>query len=89
MVSYRIEWKKSAIKELRKIKKEIIPKVIEVVTGLADNPYPSGSRKLKGSMSTYRIRVGDYRVVYVVRSDIVVIEIIRVGHRKEIYRKFT
>lgn len=87
MASYRIEWKQSAKKELRKLAKTVIPKVLEVVAALVENPHPVGSRKLRGSEHTYRIRVGDYRIVYSVFSNVLVIEIIRVGHRKNIYRK--
>ncbi|ADJ29344.1 type II toxin-antitoxin system RelE family toxin [Nitrosococcus watsonii] len=63
MASYRIEWKQSARKELRKLTKTIIPKVLEAVAALAENPYPGGSIKLRGSEHTYRIRVGNYRVI--------------------------
>jgi mRNA interferase RelE/StbE len=87
MASYRIEWKQSARKELRKLAKTVIPKILKVVAALAENPHPKGSKKLRGSEYTYRIRVGDYRVVYSIFSNLLVIEIISVGHRKGIYRK--
>ena len=89
MASYSIEWKQSAQRELRKLDKKPILRILEKVQSLAENPYPSGSKKLKGSEHTYRIRVGEYRVVYTVRTKVLTIEIIRVGHRKEIYRKLT
>jgi mRNA interferase RelE/StbE len=89
MVSYRIEWKQSARKELRKVVKAAIPKILEAAAALAENPHPTGSKKLRGSEYTYRIRVGDYRVVYSVYSKVLVIEIVKVGHRKDIYRRLT
>jgi mRNA interferase RelE/StbE len=87
MASYRVRWKKSAQKELRKIEKDHILKVLEFVENLSENPYPTGSRKLRGSQHTFRFRIGDYRVVYSVQSEILTIEIIRIGHRKDIYRR--
>ena len=87
MASYKIEWKQSAKKELKKLDKQIIPRILQAVKNLADNPYSSGSKKLIGSDSIYRIRVGDYRIVYNIKSSVLTIEIIKVGHRREIYRQ--
>jgi mRNA interferase RelE/StbE len=89
MASYKIEWKQSAIKELKKLQKKTISKIIQTIETLPDNPHPPGSRKLHGAEYTYRLRAGDYRIIYSVYSDIVTIEIVRIGHRKEIYRRFT
>ena len=87
MASYKIEWKQSAKKELKKLDKQIIPRILQAVENLANNPYSSGSKKLIGSDSIYRIRVGDYRIVYNIKSSVLIIEIIKVGHRREIYRQ--
>jgi len=89
MASYRIEWKQSAQRELKKLGTGVIVKILEAVEGLAENPHPRGGRKLMGTEHTYRIRVGDYRVVYAVREFTLVIEVVKVGHRKEVYRKLT
>jgi mRNA interferase RelE/StbE len=89
MVSYGIEWKQSARKELKKLAKAAIPEILEAVAALAENPRPKGSKRLQGSEYTYRIRVGDYRVVYSIYSNVMVIEITTVGHRKDVYRRFT
>jgi mRNA interferase RelE/StbE len=86
MDSYKIEWKRSAIKELKKTPKEKISRVVKAVEQLAIDPFPAGVRKLTGSEHTYRIRVGDYRVIYSVYEDRLLIEIVRVGHRKDVYR---
>jgi mRNA interferase RelE/StbE len=53
---------------------------------LAENPFPPGCRKLQGSRDAYRIRVGDYRVVYEVATGRLLVEIVRVRHRKDVYR---
>ncbi len=85
MASYRIEWRRSAEKELRQLPKEVIPRILEAVEALRDNPYPTGVRKLVGSEHTYWIREGVYRIVYDVHEAVLVIEIIRVKHRKDVY----
>lgn len=86
MASYQIEWKTSAEKELRKLPSQIIQRVFQKVELLAENPFPSGCRKLVGSEQTWRIRIGDYRIIYNVFSSVLVIEIVRVAHRKDIYQ---
>jgi len=89
MASYKIEWKQSARRELRKLGREMIPRILKAVQGLAENPHPRGSKKLIGSEYTYRIRVGEYRIVYSIRASALVIEIVPIGHRREIYQKLT
>ena len=87
MASYKIEWKKSAAKELRRLDREAIPGIVKTVEDLAANPFPHESRKIRGSEHTYRIRLGDYRIIYSVRSKLLSVEVLGVGHRKDIYRK--
>ena len=87
MASYRIEWKQSARKELKKLQKKAIVRILQAVETLSDNPHPPGSRKLYGAEYTYRHRLGNYRIIYSVYSDILTIEIVKVGHRREIYRR--
>jgi mRNA interferase RelE/StbE len=86
MASYKIVWKSSAQKELEKLPKAIISKVIKAVEQLSDTPYPQGVRKMVGVDQTFRLRIGDYRVVYNVFDNVLTIEIIRVKHRKDVYR---
>ena len=87
MASYKIEWKKSASKELRNLNKPIIPRILEAVENLAVDPFPHGVRKLIGSKHTYRIRVGEYRIIYAVFESVLIIEIIRIRHRRKAYKK--
>lgn len=84
--SYKIRWKTSAKKELRKIEASLIPTVIEAVERLAENPLPVGYRKLVGATRLYRIRIGKYRIVYEIENDQMVIVIVRVRHRKNAYQ---
>ena len=83
---YRIEWKRSAAKELRQLPREVVTRVLEAVEGLRTNPFAAGVRKLSGAEHTYRIREGSYRVIYSVYTSRLVVEVIRVGHRRDVYR---
>ena len=83
---FRIEWKKSTHKDLRKLPASTAERGIETVEGLAENPFPHGVEKLSGSQHAYRIRLGDYRIVYEVITDLKLVEIQRVRHRKDVYR---
>ncbi|HEX2644841.1 MAG TPA: type II toxin-antitoxin system RelE/ParE family toxin [Thermoanaerobaculia bacterium] len=85
MGSYQIEWKRSALKELKRLPREALTRILRSVEGLAENPFPSGVKKLVGSDHTYRIRIGDYRVLYDVVGQRLIVEIIRVGHRRDVY----
>jgi mRNA interferase RelE/StbE len=86
MASYRIEIKASASKELNKLSQQMIPEIVAAIEKLAEDPYPQGVKKLKGFDQIYRIRVGEYRVVYNILKSRLIIEIIRVRHRKDAYR---
>jgi len=86
MASYNIEWKSSAAKELKKLPKPIISKVLLAVEALASEPRPNGVRKLTDTDKTYRVRVGEYRVVYNIFDRRLVIEVIRVRDRKNAYK---
>lgn len=87
MECYRIEWRPSTKKDLRKISKGEVPRIVEAVESLSSQPRPPGSRKLSGSDLTYRIRVGDYRVIYEIYDKVILVEVVKVGHRKDVYWK--
>ena len=87
MATYRIEWKTLALRELKRIDRQVISRVVRAVEGLAENPFPAGVRKLRGSEHTYRLRVGDYRVVYEAAEAGSVVVIIHVRHRRDVYRR--
>lgn len=86
MDSYSINWRNSAIRELRAIHKPYIMKIVNAVDSLTTDPFQHNSRKLQGVESTYRLRVGDYRVIYQVDTSATSITICHVRHRKEVYR---
>ena len=84
--SYSLVIKKSAARELRAIPKKDLVRVVGRVQGLAHNPRPTGSEKLSGQ-EWYRIRQGDYRIVYAIDDEARIVEIVKIGHRREVYRK--
>lgn len=86
MDSYRIEFARSATKDLRGIDRQWIPRIFAAVEQLAENPLPIGCKKLVGSEHTYRIRVGDYRIVYDMQNNDLVVYVIRVRHRRDVYK---
>jgi mRNA interferase RelE/StbE len=83
---YRILLERGAEKDLSRLSSEIHDRVIAAIQALANNPRPPGCRKLAGSKHDWRIRVGDYRVVYEIADAIRVVRVNRVRHRREVYR---
>jgi mRNA interferase RelE/StbE len=86
MGSYRVEFAKSATKDLRGIDRKWIPKILEAAERLEFDPRPAGCKKLVGSDQTYRIRVGDYRVIYEVVGETLIVLVVRIRHRSGAYR---
>ncbi len=87
MAIYQIKWKRSATKELKKLPKDAVQRILRTVEQLSQNPRPVGVKKIVGSKHSCRIRVGNYRIVYSLVEEIFIVEIIRVRHRKDVYRK--
>ena len=81
---YSIEWGGRAQKELRRIGPQHGRRILDAVQKLADDPMPDGCRKLRGLKNEYRIRIGDYRVIYEIGQDVIMIH--KVGHRRDVYR---
>ena len=85
MGKYKIEVKKSAEKELRKIPRKALTGILDRIRSLSDDPHPKGSIKLTNK-EEYRLRIGKYRVLYSVEDNILTVYIVKAGHRKSIYR---
>ncbi len=83
---YHVEFTNSATKDLRGIDRQWIPKIVAVIELLEDDPRPVGCKKLVGSEHTYRVRIGDYRVIYDIKDDKLVILIVKIRHRRDAYR---
>ncbi|MEK6775848.1 MAG: type II toxin-antitoxin system RelE/ParE family toxin [bacterium] len=85
MAEYRIFFKKSVWKDFESTPKKDLSKILQRIDLLAENPRLSGSQKLSGQ-EKYRIRQGEYRIVYSIQDDELTVWIVKVGHRKDIYR---
>lgn len=86
MGSYRVELARSAEKDLRRIDRALLPVIFKALESLATDPRPHGVKKIVGAELTFRIRVGDYRIVYEIQDAVLLVTVIRVAHRKDVYR---
>ena len=84
MPNYTAVLSRKAQKQLDKLSDNIAEPIIEAIAGLEENPRPSGYKKLKGR-DGYRIRVGNYRIIYDIFNNELIVAIITLGHRKDIY----
>ena len=84
-MKYEIRLKSSVKKQLKNLDKKQAERILVKIYLLADNPYPTGVEQLTGKKA-YRMRVGDYRVIYEIKNKQLLVHVIRVGHRKDVYR---
>jgi mRNA interferase RelE/StbE len=87
MALFDVQWRSSTKKDLRPIPQQEVSRILAAVAQLREEPLPHGSEKLTGAYHTYRIRVGDYRVVSELLRNAKVVEIQRVRHRKDVCRR--
>lgn len=85
-MTYEVKYAKSAQKELKKLPKQIQVRILKAIIGLAKNPRKGNVRPMIGS-TAWRLRVGDYRVMYDIQDNEIVILILRIAHRKEVYKR--
>lgn len=88
-MSYRIEVKKAAAKSLRKIPKVDQKRIADKIDSLAENPPNPDTTKMKGNNPFHKVRVGDYRIVYEIHEAVLSILIVKIGHRKDIYKNIS
>ena len=86
MANYKIYFRKSAAKELRNLANPIVQKVIKRIEALAIDPRPLGCEKLTGQ-EFYRVRQGNYRIIYSVQDNELTVWVVKVSHRKDIYKR--
>jgi mRNA interferase RelE/StbE len=86
MAKYTIQILPSAERDLAALHGPIQKRVAARIDTLADNPNPQGAKKLQGEKDMWRVRVGDYRILYMLRNAQLVVLVIRIGHRREVYR---
>lgn len=85
MPSYAVEIKPSARKELESLSDGLIARLVSKIEGLAVNPRPSGCKKLRGYKDFWRIRIGSYRVVYIIDDERRIVNVTRIAHRRDVY----
>ena len=86
MARYGLEVKDKAVKELSRVRPDVGRRLLRSIESLASDPRPKQSHKLSESENSYRLRVGDYRVLYQVDDEARLVTIFKVGHRREVYR---
>ena len=86
MANYRIEIKRSAVKELEAVPAKDRRRITTKIQALAGNPRPAGCEKLSGH-DKYRIRQGNYRILYTIADDVLVVTVIKIGDRRDVYRE--
>ena len=87
-MTFAIEFTKSAKKDMAALGRDVLRQVDKKILALALNPRPRGTEKLKGADNLWRIRVGDYRVIYSVEEGRLLVLVIRIAHRREVYRGY-
>ena len=87
-MTYRVEVAEAAVRSLRKLDPTARRRVQAAIELLADQPRPSGAKKLVGGDGLMRVRTGDYRIVYEIHDDVLLVLVVAVGHRRDIYQRF-
>lgn len=85
MAKYKIFFKKSVWKDFESIPKSYLKKILKVIKSLGNDPRPPGCRKLSGQ-ERYRLRQGRYRIIYSIQDDELTVWVVKIGHRKDVYR---
>lgn len=85
MASYKLSFKQSVAKDLRRIPKDDVARILKRIDMLAENPRPPGSEKLSGQ-ERYRVRQGVYRIIYEIVDGALLVTVVKVGHRREVYQ---
>ncbi len=84
--AYRVELTPGAARQFRKLTPEIQRRVRAKIDSLAANPRPAGVEKLEGTDDFYRVRTGDYRIIYTIEGKVLLILVVRIGHRADVYK---
>jgi mRNA interferase RelE/StbE len=85
MASYELVFKKSVAKDLREFPKADVKRILQRIRSLADDPRPTGCEKLSGQ-ERYRLRQGAYRIVYEIDDKVLIVLVVKIGHRRDVYR---
>jgi mRNA interferase RelE/StbE len=85
-MAYAIQFKPAALRQLEKLHRDLQKRIAWKIQALRHEPFPSGCKKLLGEPDTWRLRIGDYRVIYRVHRSVLLILVINIGHRRDVYR---
>jgi mRNA interferase RelE/StbE len=85
MANYKVVFRESIAKDLRAIPNKEVARILRRIDDLAQNPRPPGSEKLTGE-EKYRIRQGNYRILYAIEDEIITVTVVKIGHRRQVYR---
>ncbi|HXK40362.1 MAG TPA: type II toxin-antitoxin system RelE/ParE family toxin [Candidatus Paceibacterota bacterium] len=85
-MAYKVEFRPAAAKALRKLPEDVRTRIAKAIDVLRDDPRHAGVHRLRGGRNEYRARVGDYRILYEVDDAVLIVLVLHVGHRREIYR---
>jgi mRNA interferase RelE/StbE len=86
-LAYRVEFSRAADRQFRGLPRRVQARLKSRIDALAADPRPPGATRLSGADDLYRIRAGDYRVIYAVQDEVLLVLVVRVGHRREVYRR--
>jgi mRNA interferase RelE/StbE len=86
-VAYRVELRPAALRDLKSLPREVLGRVSAKIDSLPGNPRPPGVEKLSGSEDSYRVRVGDYRILYRILDEVLLVLVVAIRHRKEACRR--
>jgi mRNA interferase RelE/StbE len=86
-VAYRVELSKAAERQFKGLSRRVQARLTSRIDRLAEDPRPPGSKRLSGAQNLYRIRIGDYRVIYAIQHEVLLVLVLKVGHRREVYRR--
>lgn len=87
MAGYTVEFTTGAAKEIRKLDAGVRRRILSSVAALAEDPRPAGCKKLVGEQNAWRVRIADYRVLYEIHDEVLTVTVVRVAHRREVYKK--
>ncbi|GAC1386040.1 MAG: type II toxin-antitoxin system RelE/ParE family toxin [Acidimicrobiales bacterium] len=85
MSRYRVEVRPAAVRALRKVDRTVRPRIEGAIALLAEDPRPPASTPLRGR-DAHRVRVGDYRIIYTIHDDVLMVIVVTLGHRRDVYR---
>jgi mRNA interferase RelE/StbE len=85
--TYRVEFDARAFDEIMELSEKMQQRIFAATDALEANPRPAGVEKMKGEENAWRVRVGDYRIIYEIHDKVLLVAVMNVGHRREVYRK--